>query len=382
MSSGVDSSTTAALLAKKYPGQVHGIYMCNWTATARCTEDEWNDVKEVSKVIGIPCHRVNLEKEYWTKVFEPMIDMYKNGLTPNPDVGCNRHIKFGALLQWASDHQKRLTGSPEGTKWWLATGHYARVGIPAARDGTNLEAKSNIHHLLRPKDLSKDQSYYLSTVLPESLNRVLFPLAAYTKPQIRQIAVDLDLPTASKPDSQGLCFVSQDHGHFKDFLEEYVVPTPGDIVTEDGKVVGKHQGLWQATIGQRSGVSMPQGDPECRGVWYVSDKRTAENQIVIVRGRDHPSIFRTTAQCSKFRWLGSDISLDDLSSIRVQFRSLQDQGLSVSDITVKNGIPGSSAVTDISVQFSEPARAVAPGQYLVLYQRDRVLGSGMIDFTR
>jgi tRNA (5-methylaminomethyl-2-thiouridylate)-methyltransferase len=362
MSSGVDSSTTAALLAQEYPGQVAGVYMRNWSATAKCTEAEWNDVQKVCDTLKIPCQQVNFEPDYWTEVFEPMIQLYRSGLTPNPDVGCNRHIKFGSLVRHL---ESQTTGN-----WWLATGHYAKVA----------QTSHGTMHLLRPKDLSKDQSYYLSTIMPNTLSRILFPLAQYKKPEVRELARKFHLPTASKPDSQGLCFVSQEHNNFRNFLAEYVEPAPGDVVTENGRVVGKHDGIWHATIGQRSGVSMPQGDAECKGVWYISDKNIEKNQLVIVRGANHPSLFFSGASSSKFRWLGPDIDLSDIGSLRAQYRSLQDYGNPIRSLDCSNH-PGVDSVSTVKIEFENPVRAVAPGQYLVVYQGDRVVGSGMIDDT-
>ncbi|ODQ67842.1 5-methylaminomethyl-2-thiouridylate-methyltransferase, partial [Nadsonia fulvescens var. elongata DSM 6958] len=259
MSSGVDSSTTAALMAQKYPGRVSGIFMNNWNSTSKCAEADWNDVQRVASFLGIPCRRVNFEKDYWLEVFEPMLEGYRNGYTPNPDVGCNRHIKFGALFEFLKQQTKK-----NNKNWWLATGHYAKV---------LKHNPTGVSHLLRPVDMNKDQSYYLSTVDPIALAKLLFPMAQYTKPEIRTIAAKFQLPTAFKPDSQGLCFVSNEHNHFKDFLAEYIQSKPGDIILQDGTVVGTHQGLWTATVGQKPpGLSMPQGNPKYKGSWFVCDK--------------------------------------------------------------------------------------------------------------
>lgn len=360
MSSGVDSSTCAALLARKYPGQVHGVYMCNWQATSKCTEAEWNDVQNVGHHLKIPVERINFEKDYWTDVFEPMIDMYGKGLTPNPDVSCNRHIKFGAMIDYLA---KRMGTEP----WKLATGHYCRVA----------EVGDSGHfHLMRPKYKQKDQSYYLSTIRPEALSKIIFPLSDFTKPEVREMAKTMHIPTAEKPDSQGLCFVSQDQRQFKKFLAEYLLPSSGNIVTETGKIVGEHQGLWTATIGQRSGVSMPQADPSMKGVWYVSDKHIDKNEIVIVPGKDHPSIYSVGAISNNFSWLGTDV--DFTKDIQAQYRSLQE----CEPVEVKcSGPLDSNQPMTVSVTFSRPRRAVAPGQSLVLYQGDRVVGSGIIDST-
>lgn len=366
MSSGVDSSTAAALLANKYPGQVSGVYMCNWSSYAKCSESEWNEVQEVCKHIDIKCQRVNFESDYWIDVFEPMLQMYKEGKTPNPDVNCNRYIKFGRLYEYVENSCRG------GANWWLATGHYAKVGIHKA---------TNIAHLLRPLDKKKDQTYYLSTIIPSKLSNILFPLGDYEKSTVRKVAKQLKIPTANKPDSQGLCFVSQEHNNFKNFLQDYVEPTPGNIVTEEGSVVGHHQGLWQATIGQRSGVSMPQGNPKYHGIWYVSDKRYDKNELVIVRGRDNPSLLSKGVICNDFHFLGSDIDISsniDAQELTFQYRSLQEpQRLQHIDVKPNLGI--SPLSNCLHVIFAETQTAVSPGQYLVLYQGERVLGSGSID---
>lgn len=456
MSSGVDSSTAAALLAEKYnksyipsggTGRVRGIFMANWSSTAKCTEADWNDVQKVCSQIGIECERVNFEKEYWQEVFEPMIEMYKQGMTPNPDVGCNRYIKFGSLIRYLSskyesppEQNSTTTSSGEqknnkNKKWWLATGHYARVSW-------NVPTKTT--HLLRPKHLPKDQSYYLSSISPNVLNHILFPLAHLTKPQVRELAKNkYDLPTADKPDSQGLCFVSQSQNTFRSFLDEYLAPNPGNIVikqqktnmdisnnknnnenllkekinnklitTTTKKIVGKHHGIWHATIGQKSGISVPQGDPETKGVWYVHSKDINKNEIVIVRGTNNPALFSESVKCDKFEWLGeipssfsfssgsgegSDLKLNH-NDLFIQYRSLQSPEPVKSILIKKNELPTKTKTITkneeeekknnnnynytVTIEFTTPRRAVAPGQYLVIYDGDRVLGSGIINSTK
>lgn len=367
MSSGVDSSTAAALLAANHPrGKVSGIYMANWSSTAKCAEADWNDVLKVCDKIGIECERVNFEREYWTDVFEPMIEMYRKGYTPNPDVGCNRYIKFGQLMKHLEAKHGR---NDQAAKWWLATGHYARVAQ---------HVQTGSVHLLRPLHLPKDQSYYLSSISASVLPRVLFPLAHYTKPQVRELAKNtFDLPTAEKPDSQGLCFVSQSHNSFREFLSEYLPPNPGNVVTDTGEIVGKHQGIWHATVGQKSGIAMPQGDPSKKGTWYVKSKDFDSNTITIVRGVNNPAFYAIAIHCQAFDWLG-DVDLDDLqannSDISIQYRSLQ-----VPEPVAGVKVEASGGLT---VRFKTPRRAVAAGQYLVMYNSaGRVLGSGVIAAT-
>lgn len=377
MSSGVDSSTAAAMLAKQYPGRVKGIYMCNWVSSAKCVETEWNEVQKVCQHLEIPALRVNFEKDYWNDVFEPMLKYYMQGLTPNPDVSCNRYIKFGSLV----DHLNQIDQSD----WWLATGHYARVAEITRRQNTKDQAQGYKEHsfaLMRPKDKGKDQSYYLSTVDQKVLRRVFFPLWKYNKKEVRRLAeTEYALGSiASKPDSQGLCFVSQDQRTFREFLKEYVPPSPGNIVTTDGKVVGRHEGLWHATIGQRSGISMPQGSNETKGVWYVCGKNTETNELVIARGVDNPALYMEGATSNEFQWMISgnsfenrwkELSSSNFANLTAQYRSLQ-LPCQVTQLSVDD------SSTQVTVKFDKPTRAIAPGQYLVLYDGDCVLGSGMI----
>lgn len=329
--------------------------MANWSQTAKCTESEWNDVQKVCKQLDIACDRVSFEKEYWSDVFTPMIEMYEAGLTPNPDLGCNKYIKFGKMIEHLAS---KLKG-----KWWLATGHYARIEAPISPDSGS-EA-----HLLRAYDGNKDQSYYLANIPGEVLSKVLMPLGHHTKPQVRQMAVEFGLHTASKPDSQGLCFVSPDHTKFRDFLNEYIRPKPGNIITEDGQVWGRHEGLWHATVGQKLGVSMPQGDPNYKGIWFVSEKRVATNELVIVRGGNNEKLFKSGLKVNQWEWMGSGADCLQSSNLNIQFRSLQDP------VTVKVLKVNNDTVT---IELHEKQRAMAPGQSVVLYDGCRVLGSGML----
>lgn len=482
MSSGVDSSTAAAILAEQYDphskvynpdhghhllldkdakpasGRVRGIFMANWSSTARCAEADWVDVQRLCDEIGIECHYVNFERQYWTEVFSPMIEMYKQGQTPNPDVGCNRYIKFGELFKHI---QAKYKASNDTKKWWLATGHYARI----ARCVSGPSSSASNIHLLRPHHLPKDQSYYLSSISPQIFDKIYFPLAHYTKPQVREMALNkFHLHTASKPDSQGLCFVGQEgHNTFRKFLDEFVESKPGDVVAmidynsrnkinktnaansepntsvsstpTERRVVAQHSGIWHATIGQKSGISMPQGSPETQGIWYVHSKNVARNEILIVQGGNHPSLFSKAATCGQFEWLGPVLKVEEVvdsetldtktemqcsksslqpqgvhcgngrvtimspTNLYVQYRSLQAPE-PVSSITFHknekkrsdlktegNGenetrIENSSDTYTLSIEFTNPRRAVAPGQYLVLYLGDRVLGSGVIQDTK
>lgn len=351
MSSGVDSSVAAAIYAKKYPhGNVRAIFMANWSQTAKCTEDDWNEVQRVCSQLKIPSERVNFEREYWNDVFAPMIRDYEKGNTPNPDTSCNKFVKFGRLVEY-------LEEKFAGKKWWLVTGHYARV---MKQDSKN--------YLLRAYSRNKDQSYYLSSVPETALKHILMPIGHYHKPQVREMANEFGLPNAQKPDSQGLCFVSQEHTNFREFLNEYITPQPGNIVTEDGKIWGRHEGLWHCTIGQKSTILMPQGDPNYKGVWFVSEKNVEKNELVIVRGRDNPNLYKSNLRVCLFEWMQNDDK--NLKNLQMQYRSLQ------KPIQVKNISNGGSEFT---LELETAARAMAPGQNVVLYQGSRVLGSGIVE---
>ncbi|AMD22124.1 HGL216Wp [Eremothecium sinecaudum] len=372
MSSGVDSSLCAALYSS-FPN-VRGIYMQNWSqqADARsseekdtpCYERDWKDVQKVGAHLNIPVERTNFENDYWLDVFEPMLKQYESGFTPNPDVNCNRFVKFGAL--------RTLLDKKYGKdNYWLVTGHYARI----LSHTDTLEP-----HLLRSYYAAKDQSYYLSQIDPTYLSRLLMPMGHLLKAEVRQWASELSLPTASKPDSQGICFVNQ-QGPFKNFLKEYLPANPGDIITVDEltherKVWGKHDGLWSYTIGQKIGLSMPQGDPRYKGAWYVSDKSISRNELIIVRGQNNPALYKSALTVSEFIPLGHTEevrdSMDDAVSkgnLYIQFRSLQ-RPIKVTRYDWQQSV--------IRLHLAEDQRAIAPGQFCTVYSGPRVLGSGPI----
>lgn len=366
MSSGVDSSVAALMMANSFPN-VRGVFMANWASdrviggNAKCTLDEdWGQVQETCAQIGIPCSRVSFEKEYWNSVFAPMLEEYDQGYTPNPDIGCNKYVKFGSMVNHLRNHF-----GEGGRPWWLVTGHYAR--IMQRNDGT--ETTDLFRACFRPKD----QSYYLTGMAKNVLPHVLMPMGHYTKPEIREIAHDYGLVTRDKPDSQGLCFVSQE-GKFKDFLSEYLPPRPGNIVDREGNVWGKHGGLWEATIGQRSGVSMPQGDPRYKGVWFVCDKNVERNELVIARKDNRGEFYKTRVEVDlqTWYWMAQDVNWDmvyQMSNLNSQIRSLQEPNKVVHLQQEGN---------TLCVQVSEEIFGIAPGQTLALYDGDRFIGSGRI----
>lgn len=295
MSGGVDSSVAAALL-KRDGYDVHGVFMRNWRTDGDddsgrqrdlpggggCSSaHDWRDVQAVCAKLEMPCSTVDLSREYWTRVFEPALRLYEQGLTPNPDIGCNRDIKFGALLEHIRDRLEPQTtrtdsagggggggeGAKEKCKWWLATGHYARLVR---------ELRYDTLQLMRPVDRHKDQSYFLSTVEPSALERAYFPLATHTKSAVRALAAEFALPVADKRESQGLCFVSPETRRFRDFLSSYLSPAAVRYVDLDGTELARdRRGLWSCTVGERSGLQLDQGTPALRGRWYVARKSSS-----------------------------------------------------------------------------------------------------------
>ncbi|ODV88721.1 hypothetical protein CANCADRAFT_3368 [Tortispora caseinolytica NRRL Y-17796] len=363
MSSGVDSSVVAAQLAQQH-SDVRGIYMANWgdspvvgSKEPGCTEREWADVQAVCAQLQIPAERINLEKQYWARVFQPMIDAYADGRTPNPDVACNAHIKFGILAD-------NLRARASTGDIWLATGHYARI----MHDPT-----SNAIVLMTAIDTTKDQSFFLSTVPSKSLANVLFPLGSTTKKHTRQIANELGLKTAQNPDSQGLCFVGESYSDFSQFLADYIADRPGPIIAhrDDGSVrlAGDHLGIWNYTIGQRARVHMHQADPLETGTWFVSRKDANLNTIHIVRGHDNPELFSDQLSMT----LQNILEVPDVLALpRIRAR-ISSMGPFHDVATVDR-----DASDSLTIQFQQPVRAVAPGQICVLYSDDIVIAAGEI----
>ncbi|CAI4058334.1 hypothetical protein N7582_001081 [Saccharomyces uvarum] len=379
MSSGVDSSVAAALFAGEFPN-TRGIYMQNWSESQSlddpgkepCYEKDWKDVNRVAEHLGISVDKVNFEQDYWIDVFEPMLRGYSEGSTPNPDIGCNKFVKFGKLREY-------LDVKYGINNYWLVTGHYARVMQEVG--------SRQSFHLLRSVYRPKDQSYYLSQIDAAVLSSLLLPIGHLTKPEVRDLAKCVGLPTAAKPDSQGICFVNNSqHGKFKNFLKHYLPSSPGSIITidpESGTKTpwGKHDGLWSYTIGQKVGLSMPQGDPNYQGSWFVSEKLKGTNEIVIVRGRDNAALYKNTIRIKSFASMcpkeDTIKALQDTSALTLQFRSLQDP-VQIKSCTLHGPATDAAEALDITIELASKQRAVAPGQSCCLYIGDRVLGSGPI----
>lgn len=350
MSGGVDSSVTALLL-KEQGYDVVGIFMKNWDDTDEngfCTATEdYQDVALVAEAIGIPYYSVNFEKEYWDKVFTYFLEEYKKGRTPNPDIMCNKEIKFRAFLDYALD-----LGAD-----YVATGHYART----YRD------EEGTVHLLRGMDDNKDQTYFLSQLSQDQLAKTLFPLGDMDKSEVRKIAEENKLATAHKKDSTGICFIGE--RDFKDFLMHYLPARPGEMQTLSGKVMGKHDGLMYYTIGQRRGLGIG-GTADSNEPWFVIGKDLARNVLLVGQGYDHEHLYATHLEASEFSFT-ADKRYPQSFSCTAKFRYRQKD----TQVTVHLSDDQQSARID----FAEPARAITPGQAIVLYDGDECLGGGTID---
>ena len=349
MSGGVDSAVSAALL-KEQGFDVVGLYMSNWKETdpnGCCTgEQDWTDVRYVCDKIGIPYYSVDFSKQYMDNVFKLFVEEYKKGRTPNPDVLCNREVKFGPFADFA-----RELGAD-----YIATGHYCRV----RHDG-------DMHYLLRAKDENKDQTYFLNQVSSHQLRDVIFPLGDLTKPEVRELALKFDIPVAKKKDSTGICFIGE--RNFRQFLSQYIPMKDGDIVTQDGKVVGRHHGVYFYTLGQRRGLGIG-GSADGNGErWFVLGKDVANNRLIVSQGEDD-ILFKDGLVTEGFNFITPAPAKEFDCEVRIKHRQpLQRAHLSVLD----NG--------DTRIVFDEKQRAIAEGQYAVVYYGDICLGGGVINHS-
>ncbi|OCS88481.1 tRNA 2-thiouridine(34) synthase MnmA [Caryophanon tenue] len=345
MSGGVDSSVTAHLL-KEQGYDVVGIFMKNWDDTDEngfCTATEdYEDVIAVCNQIGIPYYAVNFEKQYWDKVFTYFLEEYKAGRTPNPDVMCNKEIKFKAFLE----HAMNLGAD------YLATGHYARV------DRTGDEVK-----MLRGVDNNKDQTYFLNQLSQEQLSHVMFPIGNIEKKEVRKIAEEAGLATAKKKDSTGICFIGE--RNFKEFLSQYLPAQPGNMETFDGEVKGTHDGLMYYTLGQRHGLGIG-GDGE---PWFVLGKDLSRNVLYVGQGFHHEKLYSDALTAVNLGFTSNEPKPQTFTCT-AKFRYRQDD----SPVTVEMQPDGSALIT-----FAEPQRAITPGQAVVLYDGEECIGGGTID---
>ncbi|KRM01034.1 tRNA 2-thiouridine(34) synthase MnmA [Lentilactobacillus farraginis] len=350
MSGGVDSSVVAYLL-KQQGYDVIGVFMKNWDDTDEngvCTATEdYKDVAKVANKIGIPYYSVNFEKEYWDRVFTYFLDEYKKGRTPDPDVICNKEIKFKAFLDYALE-----LGAD-----YIATGHYAQL----TRD------ENGHNHLLRATDGNKDQTYFLSQLSADQLDRVMFPIGNLVKPEVREIARKAGLATADKKDSVGICFIGEKN--FKQFLGHYLPATPGKMMTVDGEVKGQHDGLMYYTIGQRRGLGIG-GDGIDNQPWFVVGKDLKKNILYVGKGYHNELLYADYLEASDIHWVNNlDRGHDFHCTAKFRYRQ-KDTG-----VTVHLSDDGRK----VRVDFDAPVRAITPGQAVVFYDGEECLGSAIID---
>ena len=345
MSGGVDSAVSAWLL-KQQGYNVIALFMHNWEETddGCCTaEQDYEDVKRVSDKLGIPYYSVNFAKQYQERVFSYFLDEYKRGRTPNPDVLCNREIKFGPFLQYA-----KALGAD-----YIATGHYCGV-----------LHENGVHYLLKAKDTDKDQTYFLNQLSQQQLQDVLFPLADVNKSQVRRIAEELGLVNAKKKDSTGICFIGE--RNFRKFLQNYLPSQAGEIVDVDGNHVGEHIGLMYYTLGQRRGLGLG-GTADGSGRWFVVEKDMQHNRLVVSHG-DESVLLSKSLVANSLNWIPTAPSAKFHCNAKFRYRQ-SEQGV---DVEV---LPDGR----VKVTFDTPQRAVTPGQFVVFYDDTRCLGGGIID---
>ena len=350
MSGGVDSSVSALLLLQQ-GYQVEGLFMKNWDeddGTEYCTaKEDMADAQAVCDKLGIHLHSANFAAEYWDNVFEYFLEEYKAGRTPNPDILCNREIKFKAFLEYA-----RMLGAD-----LIATGHYVRRG---ERDGHTV--------LLKGLDPNKDQSYFLHQVGEAELKQTLFPVGELEKPEVRRLAEEHGLITHDKKDSTGICFIGE--RRFSDFLKQYLPAQPGKIETPNGDVIGDHQGLMYYTIGQRQGLGIGGLKDYPEEPWFAAAKDLDRNVLVAVQGK-HPLLYADWLHAGDIFWISGEAPQLPLHcKAKVRYRQ-SDQDCIIEPVP-EGGY---------KVVFEQPQRAVTPGQSVVLYLDDHCLGGGVIEST-
>ena len=350
MSGGVDSSVSAFILQQQ-GYQVEGLFMKNWEEdddTDYCTAAaDLADAQAVADKLGMKLHKINFAAEYWDNVFEHFLNEYKAGRTPNPDILCNKEIKFKAFLEYAAED----LGAD-----YIATGHYVR------RAGSDDNAQ-----LLRGLDENKDQSYFLHAITKKQVGQSLFPVGEIEKPIVRAIAEDLGLATAKKKDSTGICFIGE--RKFKDFLARYLPAQPGEIRTVDGKLVGRHDGLMYHTLGQRKGLGIGGVKGLSEDPFYVVEKDLINNVLVVAQGHDNSALLSSGLIASQLNWISGELLREALRcTVKTRYRQtdIACEVFPIDENTVK-------------VIFDEPQIAVTPGQSAVFYQGEVCLGGGVIE---
>ncbi len=347
MSGGVDSSVAAALL-KEQGYSVIGLFMHNWEEDDEdgcCTAvSDYEDVKRVCNKLDIPYYSVNFAKEYRERVFSYFLAEYSAGRTPNPDVLCNREIKFGPFLEYAL----KLGAD------YIATGHYC-----------DIEHKNGVHYLLKAADQNKDQTYFLNQLNQSQLERVLFPLGKLQKPEVRRIANKYGFSTADKKDSTGICFIGE--RKFREFLKNFIPAKAGRIVDLEGNVVGEHEGVMYYTLGQRRGLNLGGISGTNGGRWFVVDKDVKKNLLIVSHGDETP-LYSVSLEASTINWI-PNVPTEKTFECYAKFRYRQPE--QKVKVTILNNL--------VKVDFFEPQRAVTPGQFVVFYNNNMCLGGGIIE---
>jgi len=349
MSGGVDSSV-AALLLKEQGYQVEGLFMKNWeeddTREYCSAAEDLADAQAVADQLEIPLHRVNFSGEYWDRVFEYFLAEYRAGRTPNPDVLCNREIKFKAFL----DHAMTLGAEA------IATGHYARTRL----DGSGV-------HMLRAKDENKDQTYFLYMLGQAQLSRAHFPLGDLQKSEVRRLAEEAAFPNHKKKDSTGICFIGE--RKFSEFLSRFLPANPGIMVTPEGEEIGEHQGLMYYTLGQRKGLGIGGRQDANEEPWFVVEKDIKNNRLIVAQGHSHPLLLKDGLIASQLHWVaGRPPTLPLNCKARIRHRQ-----------PLQACVVGALDDGQCKVTFEQQQRAVTPGQSIVFYLDDECLGGGIIE---
>ena len=357
MSGGVDSSVSALLLLEQ-GYQVEGLFMKNWEeddGTEYCTAiADLEDAQSVADQLGITLHTANFAAEYWDNVFEHFLTEYRAGRTPNPDILCNKEIKFKAFLDYAVE-----LGAD-----FIATGHYARRG------SNQTNAQGTFAPLLKGLDNNKDQSYFLHAVAGDRIAKTLFPLGEIEKPKVRELARQHGFINHDKKDSTGICFIGE--RRFKDFLERYIPAQPGAMVNQAGEVIGEHSGLMFYTIGQRQGLGIGGLSDANEEPWYVLQKDLTQNRLIVGQGNDNPLLFSASLQTSDIHWIDAvGPAFPRECKAKTRYRQ-PDQDCVIEEL----------GEGQFNVRFKVPQRAVTPGQYIVFYDDDTCLGGGVIESTK
>ncbi len=356
MSGGVDSSVAALLLIEQ-GYEVEGLFMKNWEeddSAEYCTATEdLADAQSVSDDLGIKLHTVNFATEYWDHVFEYFLEEYRSGRTPNPDIMCNKEIKFKAFLDFALD-----LGAD-----YIATGHYAQID----RSGSGSDNKIK---MLKGFDNNKDQTYFLYTLQQDQLAKSLFPVGELDKSVVREIATKAGFDTANKKDSTGICFIGE--RKFTEFLQRFLPAQPGEIITPEGEVIGKHQGLMYYTLGQRQGLGIGGLKTANEAPWFVVDKNLKTNQLVAAQGHAHELLLKQQLKASQLHWVAGKAPTADNETAFYCFAKIRyRQTEQACKVTVLDDT--------CVVCFEEKQRAITPGQSIVFYQDNICLGGGIID---